>query len=221
MTRTEFSDDRQDLARRIRAAGVPIHIADDRVGAMRRLEPGLLVYQSGGEVESNAFDFYGSTGLMISVIITCNLPRFAISEFAFELPWTDEVRWLEDPGETAEASNMYRFGKNLPEFDRSLVVNHFADVRRLHARGTSIVGYLLGSTTSSIPNQFTHGVIIPAFLTIFDQFGRHYRSPISLWSDRSKSRSRPSQPRARRKALFDCRDPDSNRIIEDVRSLTE
>jgi hypothetical protein len=198
-------NDRADLARRIRAAGVPISAGNDGLGMATSLNEGLLVYVDGGETETVAFDWCGGIGCIINVVITINVSRFAISAFGLELPWTDEVRWLENPRGKDARSSPYRFGRTL-EFDWNRVLNHRADVQRIHSRGTSVVGCLLGTASASIPDDFRHGVLIPSFLDVFDQWGRCYRTPISLWSDRS-GHFQPPRPKSKRKSLLDS--PDS------------
>lgn len=179
------------LARRIRAAEIPIDIGEDDGGAPRGPSSGLFVYQEGEIIENRAFDFCGTAGYIVSVAITVNLPRFAIAEFGLELPWESDVRWLEDPHEIGGGRSVdYRFGgKEAREFDgfeRSNVLNHLADVRRLYSRGESLKGYLLGIGDERIPDRYQPGADIPAFLIVYDQFCRKYPSPISLWTLRTR-----------------------------------
>lgn len=197
------------LARRIRAAGIPIYIGEDDGKVPQYPSKGLLVYQEGGVIESRAFDFYGGAGYIIRAIITINLPKFAIAGFGLELPWKSQVRWLEDPQEIGCGDAVvYRFGGEHPEFERSQVLNHFADVQRLWSRGESLKGHLLGVGSEPIPEQFRHGALIPAFLIIHDQFWREYRSSVSLWTDRITTPVRDVRAEARRKGgLLDRPDP--------------
>jgi hypothetical protein len=173
----------------------------------RRSKPLILIRQTGSFVENQAFDFAGSTGYILSLIITANLPAFAISAFGLEVPWGDgAVRFLEDPLEIDGTSEVYRFGgKGEPEFHRDQVINHFADVRHIMARGHSVAGLLLAVGTEPIPETFAHGIAIPAFLKIVDQFGREYREPVSFWRKRSERRRPVTQKK--RKSLLECRDP--------------
>jgi hypothetical protein len=86
------------LARRIRAAGCSIPIAED--DGERRYIPtdGLRVYQTGGIIESTAFDWGGGTGFKIHLVITSNISNLAVSHFELELPWKQTYfQWLEDP----------------------------------------------------------------------------------------------------------------------------
>ena len=201
------------LARRIRAAGIPIYIGEDDGDVGQDPPKGLLVYQEGGVMESRAFDFCGAAAYIIRAVITINLPKFAISGFGLELPWKGYVRWLEDPIEIGGRPSVYRFGGNeFPEFERSEVLNHCADVRRLRSRGASLKGYLLGIGNEPIPERYPHGVIIPAFLIIYDQFSRPHRSSVSLWTDRTARSVRGVQSEARRTGgLLDRPDPIAGR----------
>jgi hypothetical protein len=176
------------LARTIRGAGIPIYIGEDDGKVPQIPSSGLLVYQEGGVFENCAFDFYGPAGYIIRAVITVNLPGFAIAGFGLELPWESEVRWLEDPCEIGSGRSVdYRFGsKDLLEFPRSEVLNHLADVRRMWSRGESRKGYLLGIGNTPIPDQFQPRAEIPAFLIVYNQFIQEIRTPISLWTLRTK-----------------------------------
>ena len=55
--------DRADLARRIQAAGVPIHTVTDCINCASTA--GVFVRQHGGETESTVFDYYGGTSFII------------------------------------------------------------------------------------------------------------------------------------------------------------
>lgn len=188
------------LARRIRDAGVPIYISEDDGGAPQDPASGLLVYQFGGVTESRAFDFHGSAGYILHVAITINLPQFAIAGFKLEPPWKTAVRWLEDPLEIDGRSLFYRFPGDEPlEFERSDVLNHRVDIRRVLSRGDSLKGSLVGIGDQPIPDHFLHGMMIPSMLIICDQFWREYRSSVSLWTDRTEKSIRSARSGMRRK----------------------
>jgi hypothetical protein len=195
------------LARRIRAAGCSIPIAEDDGEPRYIPSHGLRVYQTGGVIESTAFDWGLGTGIKINLIITSNISMFAISHFELKLPWEhDYIQWLEDPLVIDGPSKQYRFcGNDVLEFERNLVINHRLDVTRPFASGESAKGFLLGLGYDSIPAEFAHGAMIPAFLVIWDQHGRESQYPIKLWADRSQKNLR--RPRSRRKGgLLDKRD---------------
>ena len=120
-------------ARRLRAAGCQIHIPEDDGDARHIPSEGLRVYQTGGVIESSAFDWGGGTGYKIYLVITSGIAGLAVSHFELMLPWTKEgslVQWLEDPVVTDGPSRCYRFGGNETlEFERSLVLNHRLDGR--------------------------------------------------------------------------------------------
>jgi hypothetical protein len=207
--KNEARTDRLALARRIRAAGCPVSIAEDDGNAPCIPSDGLRVYQTGGVFESSAFDWAGGTGFKIYLVVTNLRPTFAISAFELELPWkNDSFYWLEDPLVIGGPSPLYRFGgAGSLEFERSLVINHYADVRRTFSPGQSLKGFLLGFGFDSIPADYPHGAMIPAFLVISDQLGAKFRSSLQLWVDRSKKNLRRPQSGARRKGgLLDNRD---------------
>ena len=205
----KICQDSLGLARRIRSAGIPIYIGEDDGEAPRRPSSGLLVYQVGGVIESRAFDFHGGAGYIVRATITTEVPQFAIAGFGLDLPWKDTVRWLEDPREIGGRSEVYGFGgKEGLEFERNHVLNHFADVRRTWSRGESLSGYLLAIGSEPIPDQFTNGARIPAFLIVYDQLWRDYRSSVSLWKEPTeKAMRRIPSGIPRKSGLLDRPDP--------------
>jgi|HubBroStandDraft_1064217.scaffolds.fasta_scaffold12956_4 hypothetical protein len=194
-----------DLARRIRAAGSTIHIAEDDDPSPSIPSDRLLVRQTGGQMESCAIECSGGTAYIINLVITSKLASFAISAFGLQTAWPQEYfRWLEDPLMIDGHSPRYRFGvREVQEFEREHVINHCADVRQILPVGHSVSGFLLGIGYESIPEQFRHGTMIPAFVLIYDQFGRKHRSAVELEAVRNLAR--PRVPR--RSTLLDR--PDS------------
>ena len=197
------------LARRLRAAGIPIGIEEDDEKGRHHEESELVIRQVGGVVESSVDDSDGVlTQYIISVRITSNLPgRFGISSFGLECPLKDPfLHFLEDPVETGARWNSYRFpGSNL-EFDRSQVLNHLADVRRTLSRGQSVQGFLLAVGFEPIPDCTWPGNLMPAFLKVFDQFERKYSAAISLWVFRNQRLPHRARPKARRTGRFESPD---------------
>lgn len=190
------------LARRMQQQGILLNVDED--SDRRVLVDGLLIYQSGGFIESAAVDYRGvATVFTIHLVITVDRNHFAISGFELELPWKCQVRWLEDPCQRDD-SNTYRFYKEgLPDYDRSEALNHIADVRRSIPRGRSLAGFLLGVGDEPIPDSFPHGATIPAFIQVTDQFFREYRRPIALWTDRMLVAPHSQRPR---RSIFDRQD---------------
>ncbi len=178
------------LARRIRAAGSQIHIPEDDGDAQHIPSDSLRVYQTGGVIESTAFDWGGGTAYKIYIVITSRISGFAVSHFELELPWKQtSFYWLEDPVVIDGPSPHYRFcGNEILEFDRDSVINHRLDVTRPFSFGESVRGFLLGLGQDSIPEEFPHGKMIPAFLVLYDQFTGAYRAPVELWTDRMRKK---------------------------------
>lgn len=197
------------LALRIRGAGIPIHIDEVDEEAPRNPPSGVLVYPTGGAIESRAFDLSGAAGFIIRVCITINLPRFAIAQFELKLPWKTHVTWLTDPREMDGGSNVYRFhGPQFLDFERKDVLNHFADICRIWSPGESLKGFLLGIGDEPVQDQYLQDGMIPAVLTIYDQFWRKYESSILLWRERTHPPARLAQSKTRpRRNLLAHRDP--------------
>ena len=198
------------LARRIRSTGIPIFIEEDDGAVPQIPSNGLLIYQAGNPLGSRAFDFHGAAAYILEVVITFNLPQFAISYFTLELPYKGMVHWLPDPLEYFDTKlKDYVFRGQYPLIiPRGRVLNHLADVRRVYSRGDSLKGELLGIGDGPIPENFKHGATILAFLTVTDQFGREYRSAVSLWADRMERLSQRKRAETwRRGGLLNKLDP--------------
>src|SRR6201993_1892532 len=90
--------DQLAYARRIRSAGRPIHIPQDD-GAVRSIpSDALRVRQTGGLIESTAFDWGAGTGFKINLVVTSKIAGFAVSYIELEVPWKQTYfHWLEDP----------------------------------------------------------------------------------------------------------------------------
>jgi hypothetical protein len=189
------------------APGVPSQ--DD--GAVRSIpSDALRVRQTGGLVESTAFDWGASTGFKINLVVTSKIAGFAVSYVELELPWKQtSFWWLEDPDVIDGPWRCYRFNGDSPlEFARNLVINHRLQVTRPFSAGESAEGSLLGIGCDPIPAEFSQGKMIPSFLVLYDQFARPYRAPVELWADRTTKNLRPRRSSARRKGkLLDKRDP--------------
>jgi hypothetical protein len=186
------------MARRIRAAGRRIYIAEDDGPSPSIPCDGLHVQQTGGQMESCAIECAGGTAYIVNVVITSRLPAFAISAFGIQPPWRAEYfRWLEDPLVIDGHSRRYGFGvPEVPEFEREQVINHYADVRQILPCGHSLSGFLLGIGFETIPERFRHGMMVPSFLIVYDQFGRPHPSPVELQAIRNRTRPRVLRKRS-------------------------
>ena len=213
--KSKTSEERVDLVRRLRAAGVPLlsyeNYEDGRAGALR-------IQQFGGEMLSTAFDRgYRGPEYTIALRITINRSGLAIAHFGLQVPYGNAyVWWLDDPLETGARWNRYWFSANGPSFDRAEVINHYADVRRMLPRGKTIEGLLLGIGDAPIPDHFADGSIVPAFVTVTDQHDYDYSEPVSLRVHRSPSLPRWTQTKARRKGLLESPDPlpENERLVK-------
>src|SRR6266852_1582305 len=195
---------RLNRARRLLANGVPLNIDRHDENA------GLLMRQIGAVAESRAFDLKdGRSGYIVNIRITITQGAFAVAGFALELPWADGgLLLVEDPLESGARYNNYWFpGNDTLAFDRTAVINHFANVRRLLRRGKTIEGLLLWVGSEPIPEAFVHGVLFPASLIVFDQYGNSFPAEVDLWADRSEREARDNRTRKSRPRLFSEPDP--------------
>lgn len=191
------------LARRLQAAGVPLEIIE------REKNGGLLMNQIGSGSESCAFDLRtAASGYMVYMRIVIDLPAFAIFRFDLDVPWEDpSISLLEDPIETGDPHNEYSFpGENLYRVHRSLVINRYADVRCMRRRGQTLEGFLLWWGLQPIPDDWPVGKIIPAFVTVIDQWNRRYEHPVTLLDARSGRPLCGERKKKNRKPLFECPD---------------
>jgi hypothetical protein len=211
-----------ELAHRLRAVGVPLEIPVDD-GESR-----LLMRQFGEGPESCAFHTrYGGTGYAVYVRLTFVHPG-AISSIDLELPWSDpSISLLEDPNETGDPHGEYCFsGESAYRFHRSLVINHYSNVRHMRSRGTTLEGFLLWAGMNPIPEDWPLHKKIPAFVIVCDQFGRSDRCAVILYDTRDKKSLPRERRKSTRKPLFECPDPkpepaSSNRSRSKIELETE
>lgn len=71
-----------------------------------------------------------------------------------------------------------------PDYEREQVLNRFANGSSMISRKRTLEGCLLG-IHHPIPDSFRHGAMIPAFVSIWDQFGAEYRRPVLLRANRA------------------------------------
>jgi hypothetical protein len=189
-------------ARQLRAGGIALEIPEDDWKDPIP-ESGLIIRQCGGLLENSVFDMRsGATGYAVSLGLTISKSSFALAAFDLELPWEAKLLFLEDPDERSK-QDLYEF-PNGDKYPRDVVINHYADIRRILRRGHSIEGFLLGSSFESIPDRYVHGTEIPAVVKVFDQFNACYRKGILLWADRSHKLSTGKRKVRNRVRLFEA-----------------
>jgi hypothetical protein len=188
------------LARQIRDAGRPIAIAEDDDPDVDRGSPGVLIHQTGGSLETCAFDHTGGTGYLVSLSITIVQSRIAISSFDLKTPWEKiGFWWIPDPLISGK-SRFYKLA--YLELDREQVLNHRANQKPLR-RGATMEGFLVGTEFGSVPAEFRRREIEVA-LIIFDQFDQQHRASFSMFVEPATNQPKPRKTRA---PLLDRPDP--------------
>src|SRR5882757_6290814 len=160
-------------ALQLRAAGVPLDL--DQFVA----EGFVMIRQCDGILENSVFDLpYGAAGYIISLRIAINRAIVGIGDFRLELPWTDaDTQWL---GLSQSHSDRYCFPGGLgPEFEKEVVINHFAGLSRRFRRGEFFQGFLLGFGSGPMPDDIKMGAEVNGFITVTDQYDVPCTIPIS------------------------------------------
>jgi len=196
-----------DMERRLRAAGVPLEVGEDDYGNNALPANGLFITQT-GDCSALELDPSG-VGYMLELRIVPNFPwPFEISTIELELPWQDPfLHWIPDPLETNAKDGMYWLPtKGGLGYARNQAINHHIGSGKRFSRGRSVGGLLLG-VGAFMPDDTRPGSEVPAFVRVFDQFGKEYRREISLRADRAKRPTQLQKKGSTRKSLFACPDP--------------
>lgn len=113
-----------EMARRMRAAGVPLELDEDK----REITPPA----NGLSIERNAegiAEAIGetSTGYILDVYIVPNVPwPFEIARATLQLPWDDpNFQWIRDPRENGAQYEVYSLPGTSLYYPRDEVINHF------------------------------------------------------------------------------------------------
>jgi hypothetical protein len=186
-----------DLARRMRAQGIPVEIpVDDYEPGHGDPPVGLILRQQGS---SDAYELpFNRTGYVLDVEIIPNFPwPFELSAVELAVPWDDQlIEWLPDPQETRAPYGMYWLDSenSAISYEREFVINHH--IGHTLTRGRSLRGLLLG-IGRAMPADVRHGAEVAAFLNVFDQFDRKYSCGITFWVDRSEQLYKPKRKKPR------------------------
>lgn len=198
-----------EMARRMRAAGVPLELDDDNCGD-RPPAKGLSIERNAEGMAEAIGDT--STAYVLDVFIVPNLPwPVEIASANLHLPWDDpHFQWIVDPSGNGGHDGMYSVPGTCLSYPRDQIINHFIGCGHALTQGRSLSGMLLG-LGMDMPKTVLHGSEVPAFLCIFDQFGREYSAAMPLRAHRVRA-SGPKK--SARKPLFSCPDPQVERVAK-------
>ena len=191
-----------ELARRMRAVGVPLELPEDDDSKVTQPPAKGISIQHNAEGIAEAIGDT-STGYILDVCIIPNVPwPIEIARVVLHLPWDDPFfQWIPDPSE--RGAEMYSLPGTSLHYGRDQVINHRIGQGQALSPGRSLSGILLGCGMD-MPRTVLHGSEIPAFLHIFDQFGREYSAGMPLRVHRLNVPARPRK--SARKPLFSCSD---------------
>jgi len=191
------------IARRLRENGVLISVDDSWQDSVLRMR------QVGMPWDSRAFDLgNGGAGYSINVNTYIRSNNMTMSYIYLDVPWQDpSIALLCDPVEIGACYRNYRFyGRNPFEVGRARVLNHRIVRPELFCRGTAFQGLLLWSGLGEIPDAFEHAGVLPATVTVYDQFDDAYAFEFNLRIDRRNKRRPEKHARSSRPSLFSQRD---------------
>jgi len=153
-----------------------------------------------------AYDRRASSEYVFPVRITNHsFAHLEVWKYRAGMPWKRRLFLLADPQPYSPEMEGYRLesGRTFP---RGEVLNHRIGECGGLGPGESMEGVLLGfQIFCRIPFDYLHGTIVPAEISVIDQFGRKYRSDIEVRIDRSAT-MRPLIRRPRGTSLFEDAD---------------
>ena len=184
------------LRQRLLAAGCPMPLKiDDQT-------PSDLTIAVSNNILAVAYDRRASSEYVLPVRITNHsYAHLDMCEFRAGMPWKRRLFLLAEPQPSSLGMEGYRLesGRTFP---RGEVLNHRIGECGGLGPGECMEGVLLGlQIFCRIPFDYLHGTIVPAGISVFDQFGRRHRSEIEVRIDRSAT-MRPFLGRPRGTGLF-------------------
>ena len=182
-----------ELVRRMRAAGVPLELEEEK-SAVTPPAIGLSIERNAEGIAEAIGE--STTGYILDVCIVPNVRwPIEIASATLQLPWDDRhFQWIRDPQESSAQDGMYWLPGTSLYYPRDQVINHLIGCGHALQQGRSLSGILLGQG-QAMPKTVLHGNLIPAFVHIFDQFGREYSAGIPLRADRLSIRPRRKSTR--------------------------
>jgi hypothetical protein len=184
------------LLRRLLAAGCPMPPQIEQQSLSD------LIIEVGKHELTVAYDRPGSSEYVFSVRITNrSYARLHVREYRADSPWKRRLFLLAEPQSYLHAVKEYRLESGrIFRYDE--VLNHRVGKCGGLAPGESMEGLLLGLQISCrIPFDFLHATIVPARISVVDQFGREHESEIEVRVDRSAT-MRPLNRKRQPKGLF-------------------
>ena len=178
-TSHETEKDRE-LARRIRAAGIPILAESNKDEA-----PALLIRQDINAYESMVFDIDGGAGLILSLNIIPNIPVFVFSGVYIRVARWPSARFqpLEE-NYRGEWPHYDFYGRSELKFHRSETINRFLVDQKEVRRGCPMHGLLLAVSNDPLADDIARGEVLHGSIEVFDQFEQGHSAKIFLRVDR-------------------------------------
>jgi hypothetical protein len=170
-----------ERARELEALGIPIDA--ELMERSQKFTSGLLIDQDPNIPQTTIFDMgRRKTGIIISMFLMNKSEQvIRLAAARLNLPWSNNIRWLEDPRRRAPAKDDYGFPEcHYPYIERDTVLNHrFGPSGKLFP-GDSLECFLLGTCEERIPEQYCNRALLESTLAIFDGRNNSYALPLKF-----------------------------------------
>jgi hypothetical protein len=164
------------FVRRAAAAGCPLDV-DQRLAGLRIVQEGDACIMDIG---------YGLAAVLLYMALARDVRgQIVVKEFGdLLLPWGAlSVNWLDPLPRSA--SPVYTLLNDF-SLERDLVLNDkLGDSGITLRRGHHVEGYVLGHTTTPIPQTYNHGALVDAEFSVVDIAGQEYRGDVRFFIDRA------------------------------------
>lgn len=199
------------LAQSLRDVGCPMpeDCEDDPM-------PGLTIVVSRPEI-TRAYVMRGWVEYVFAVRITNDsyVPR-EIQKFECRFPWSERLIWLVDPRIYRTEQQPYRLPQSGREFPCKMVLNHRTGRAGSINPEESLEGLLLAfRKCQRFPDECFAGPVIPAELSIVDEYGRRHFSQIEVRVDRTAIINSLKLARPQGRGLYDISESQASVMVRE------
>jgi hypothetical protein len=196
------------VLRRLRAAGCPLP-TDDEQAQMAD----VTIEISRPEL-TRCYALRAGAEYVFGIRITNHsYGSLQLQRFAGCVDWHARLLWPIDPRIQMTDTKVYRLesGRKFPCAD---VLNHRVSERGIIEAGESMEGILLAySMLHRVPKYYLHDSLVPAQLSVIDQYGRRHVSVIEILIDRTASIRPGTLIQPSRKGLFDASESTASSVV--------
>lgn len=168
-------------AKELEKLGIPLD--NELLAKSRAALRGFYIDQDPNIPQTMLFDSIpGGTGVLITLSIQNGTEQtICLSSARLDIPWCNQLGWLEDPMRSAQAKPYYTVPiSGSHRIERDFVLNHrIGRTTKIHP-GDRLDGFLLGVAPESIPGNYIDRSIFKARLSIFDTRNNAYTQGLTF-----------------------------------------